>query len=69
MKEIIDAYFPELTQIVNDCLRNNFFSEILKNAEIILCFRKGEKGEKENYRPVNILSNFSEVFERQYLTN
>ena len=36
MKEIIDAYCPELTQIVNDCLRNNFFSDILKNAEIIL---------------------------------
>ena len=60
----IDTYSPKLTQIMIDCLRNNFFPDILKNAEITLCFKKGEKGEKENYRPVSILSNFSKVFER-----
>ena len=35
MKETIDAYCPKLTQIMNDCLKNNFFPDILKNAEII----------------------------------
>ena len=63
MKETIDVYCPKLTQIMNDCLRNNFFPDILKNAEITSCFKKGDKGEKENYRPVSILSNFSKVFE------
>ena len=28
------------------------------------CFRKGDKEEKENYRPISILSDFSKVFER-----
>ena len=28
------------------------------------CFKKGDKGEKEYYRPVSILSNFSKVFEK-----
>ena len=55
MKETIDAYCPKLTQIIN---------HILKNAEITPCFKKGDKGEKENYRPVSILSNFSKAFER-----
>ena len=58
IKETIDAYFPKLTQIMNDCLRNNFFPDIPKNAEITSYFKKGDKGEKENYRQVSILSNF-----------
>ena len=64
IKETIDAYFPKLTQIMNDCLRNNFFPDIPKNAEITSYFKKGDKGEKENYRQVSILSNFSKDFAR-----
>ena len=45
-------------------LQINFFPDILKNAEITPSFKKGDKGENENYRPVSILSNFSKVFER-----
>ena len=45
-----------------DCLKNNFFPDILKNTEITPCFKKGDKGRKENYRQVSILSNFSKVF-------
>ena len=40
MKEIIDAYCPKLTQIMNDCLKNNFFPDIIKNAEITPCLKK-----------------------------
>ena len=55
MKETIDAYCPKLTQIMNDCLKNNFFPNILKNAKITPCFEKGDKGEKENFIMVSIL--------------
>ena len=64
MKEAIDAYCPKLTQIMSNCLTNNFFPDIVKNAETAPCFKKGDKSEKENYRPVSILSNFSKNFER-----
>ena len=40
MKETIDAYCPKLTQIMNDCLKNNFFPDIIKNAEITPCLKK-----------------------------
>ena len=55
---------PKLTQIMNDCLKNNFFPDILKNDEITPCFKKGDRSEKENYRSLSILSSFSKVFER-----
>ena len=64
MKEAIDAYCPKLTQIINDCLENNIVPDILKNSEITPCFKKGNKSEKENYRPFSILSSFSKVFEK-----
>ena len=53
MKETIDAYCPKLTQIINDCLKNNFSPDILKKCWNN-CFKKGDKGEKENYRPASI---------------
>ena len=40
MKETIDAYCPKLTQIMNDCLKNNSFPDIIKNAEITPCLKK-----------------------------
>ena len=64
MKETIDAYCPKLTQIINGCLENNIFPDILKNSEITPCLKKGNKSEKENYRPFSILSSFSKVFEK-----
>ena len=64
MKETIHAYCPKITKIINDCLKNNIFPDILKNAEITPCFKKGEKGGIENYRPLSNLPIFSKGFER-----
>ena len=47
MKETIDAYRLKLTQIMNDCLKNNFYSDILKNPEKIL--RKEIMVKKKKY--------------------
>ena len=51
---------------MNDCLKNNFFPDILKNAEITPCFKKEDKGGAggEKYIPASILPNFSKAFER-----
>ena len=46
MKETTDVYCSKLTQKMNDCLKNNFFSDILKNDETNPCFKKRNKGEK-----------------------
>ena len=36
----------------------------LKYAGITPVFKKGDTTDKSNYRPINTLSNFSEIFEK-----
>ena len=45
-------------------MKNILFPDILKNAEITPCFKKGDRDKKENYRPVSVLSTFLKLFER-----
>ena len=40
------------------------FPSLLKQANITPVFKKGERYSKDNYRPVSILPNVSEIFER-----
>ena len=40
IKETIDACCKDLTQIMNESLKNNIFPNVLKNTEIIPCFKK-----------------------------
>ena len=40
------------------------FSDILKKAEITPVYKKDGMNDKQNYRPVNTLSNQSKVFEK-----
>ena len=43
---------------------NGKFSETLKRADTTPIFKKGNDNEKENCRPLSMLSAFSEVFEK-----
>ena len=64
LKKIIDVYCPKLTQIMNDCLQNDFFYLIyFKMLKQLLVLKKEIKVKIENYRPNSILLNFSKVFE------
>ena len=40
------------------------FPSELKNADVILDFKKKDRNSDENYRPVTILSNWSKIYER-----
>ena len=45
-------------------LRNKCFSTSMKLANVTSVHKKGNRSEKDNYRPVSILPNLSKVFER-----
>ena len=58
---IIDKY---LTNIINNDLLRNSFSNSAKVASVRPIFKKGERTEIRNYRPVSILNCFSKIYER-----
>ena len=48
----------------NLCIDRGEFLNELKHAELVPVQKKSCKCDKENYRPVSILSNFSKVYEK-----
>ena len=64
LKNSIHIYSEKLTNIFNECLINGKFPDTLKRADVTPIFKKGNDNEKENYRPVSMLSTFSKVFEK-----
>ena len=48
----------------NHCIDKGEFSNDLKHADIVLIHKKNNICEKENYRPVNILSNLAKIYEK-----
>ena len=58
---IIDKH---LTNIINNDLLGDSFSDSAKIASVIPIFKKVERTEIGNYRPVSILNCFSKIYER-----
>ena len=63
LKSTVDIHLPLITKIINVCFENGRFPDELKLAEVSLIFKKNDDLDKENYRPVSILSHLSKVFE------
>ena len=61
LKGSIDTYLPVLTEIINSSFEQNEFPNELKLADVIPTFKKKDPLNKENSRPVSILSHMSKV--------
>ena len=64
LKSSINTCLSELTILINNCLKEGVFLDDLKLADITRIFKKEDSLNKENYRPISILSHLSKVFER-----
>ncbi len=53
-----------LTHICNKLITSGIFPERMKYAIVNPLFKKGEKTELTNYRPISILSSFSKIIEK-----
>ena len=58
---VVDKY---LTSIINNDTLRSYFSDGAKNALVRPIYKKKDRQNKENYRPVNILNRFSKLYER-----
>ena len=63
MKQFANCYCEKLTNILNDCLKENRLPNLMKVAEISPVFKKLANTSKDNYRPISTLSNFAKLFE------
>ena len=64
LKQTIDIHLPIITQIMNMSIDSNCYPDDLKFAEVSPVFKKKDDLDKENYRPVSVLSHVSKVFKR-----
>lgn len=64
LKQFVHVHCPKLTKIMNNCFLKKMFSGDIINAKMIPCCKNYNKGNKENYRSISILSNFSKIFQR-----
>ena len=64
LKDCVDSYISILTKILSTLLERGCFPNQLKLAEVTPVFKKEDELNKENYRPVSVLSHASKIFER-----
>ena len=53
-----------LTGVINHSIVTSSFPDELKLAEVMSAFRKYDPLDKENYRPISLLSHTSKIYEK-----
>ena len=64
LKKIILSIVDPLVHIFNLSLSNGQVPDSMKIAKVIPLFKKGDKLDIKNYRPISLLSSFSKVLEK-----
>ena len=64
IKENSDTFSSFLCNTFNSLIKTSKFPQSLKLADITPLYKKGKNDQKENYRPISILPNLSNIFER-----
>ncbi len=65
---ILKQFFEELAEplvaIINKSLDEGVFPDILKFASVCPIYKKNDRTNCANYRPISLLSNLSKIFEK-----
>ena len=59
---------PIICDLFNICILTSTFPNCLKIAEVIPVFKKGDKCNPTNYRPISLLSQFDKIMEKMIFT-
>ncbi|XDV36142.1 hypothetical protein PO909_005986 [Leuciscus waleckii] len=66
IKQIIDVIIEPFTYICNLSFTSGMFPDCMKIAKVIPLFKKGNKSEFSNYRPMSLLPQFSKILEKLF---
>lgn len=64
IREISTNITPPLTRLFNKSLSSGIFPAVWKRSIITPIFKKGNRCDVTNYRPISILNSFSKIFEK-----
>ena len=64
LKEAGDSIVPSLTRLINLSLEHCIYPTTWKWANVIPLFKKGDKDNPNNYRPISVLPTVSKIAER-----
>ena len=64
-----DNCFFDLTNCINEAIRNNKFPDSLKLSDITPVFKKLEPSDKVNYRPINGLHYYEKYLKKIFMTS
>ena len=64
IKDNIDAISNVLNVTLNRSIKENIFPDKLKLADVTPVYKKKNRHDKENYRPVSILPSLSKIYEK-----
>ena len=66
IKDFKDLFATFIYNNYDKSLLDGTFPEDLKTAEVVPVYKKKKRTDKNNYRPVSILSNISKIYERSF---
>ena len=58
---------PILTDMYNCCIQEDVYPDVLKIAQIIPVYKKGNKSLCTNYRPISLLSPINKIFKNSFI--
>ncbi len=64
IKDYAIFYIDQLLNVFNESIYSNTFPDLLKLVDVTPVFKKGDKNDKTNYRPISVMKCFSVIFER-----
>ena len=66
LKDFEDLLATFIYNNYNKPLLDGIFLEDLKSVEVVPVYKKKKRTDKNNYRPLSILSNISKIYERSF---